>query len=487
MSVPDKGDAEGWLNYLSVRHDAELRELERLNGYYEGTQPLNYMHPEIWAEVSDRIKPVIIAWPQLVVDAIEERLDVEGFRLPDEEGDDKDLWRVWQANDMDEQSQLGRIDALVMKRSYLSVGTNEDDADTPLVAAESPLEMFAHIDPRTRKEIAALRRVVDDGTYAREPERSATLYLPDATIWYGYGDNGWVEEDRDEHRLGVPPVVSMVNRGRLSTSRSRLNVAVASSRYGQSELSPIIPLSDSANKVATDMMIAAEFLALPVRGFFGIGPDDLKDQDGNKLTAYQALMKKFLTIPVGTESGAAQFMFPGANLSGFHESINALARLVASLSGLPPDYLGLTTDNPPSAESRLAGEIRLIKRAERKHSPYGGAYERTGRLVKRFQEKDWNPKYRMLETRWRDPSTPTVAQTADAAVKLYTAPPGQKPILTLRAVRERVRCTDGEIRNMEKEQAAADKAAAALDPVSVIANQMPHQPVKPEMNGAVAN
>jgi hypothetical protein len=189
---------------------------------------------------------------------------------------------------------------------------------------------------------------------------------------------------------------------------------------------------------------------------------------------------------VGTDEGAREFSFQGANLTNFHESLNSLARLVASISGLPPDYLGLSTDNPASAESRLAGEIRLIKRAERKHSPFGGAYERTGRLVKRFQEKDWDPRYRMLETRWRDPSTPTVAQTADAAIKKYTAPPGQKPIVTLRQTREDLRYTDAQITNMEKEQDAEDAKAAQRDPVNILAGRIPaEQYPTPEPAGAV--
>lgn len=488
MALPDDSRPDEWVQFLAVRHDAELPELEMLNRYYEGTQPLTYMHPEIFTEVEDRIKPVIIGWPQLVVDAIEERLEPEGFRLPDEDGEDTDLWRVWQANDMDEQSQMGRVDSLVMKRSYVSVGTNEDDSDTPLLAAESPLEMYAYVDPRTRMERAALRRVVDDDSYARETERSATLYLPNVTHWYGYGDNGWSEVDRDEHNLGRLPVVSLVNRGRLSSARTSPNRASAMSRYGRSELSQIIPVSDAANKVATDMMLAAEMSALQVRGFFGVGPEDLEDVHGNKLTAIQTLFRRFLTIPTGADEGAREFTFPGANLSGFHESINALARLVASLSGLPPDYLGLSTDNPPSAESRLAGEIRLIKRAERKHTPIGGTYERVGRLVKRFQEGDWDPKYRMLETRWRDPSTPTVAQTADAAIKKYTAPPGQRPIVTLRQTREDLRYTDAQIRRMEAEDEAEDKRKAALDPVGVIARnpvfQQAGEPQQPEPVGA---
>jgi hypothetical protein len=466
MALPTE-DLE-WVTALSKRHDAEMAELEMLNRYYEGTQPLTYMHPEIFREVQDRIKPVIIAWPQLVVDAIDERLDVRGFRLPDEEGEDKDLWRVWQANDMDEQSGMAHIDALGMKRAYVSAGSNEDDEDTPILAAESPLEMFADIDPRTRKERAALRRVIDDASFAREAERSATLYVPSKTVWFDFRDGKWVEVDRDEHNLGVVPVVSLINRARLSSART----ATSRSRYGRSELSSVIPISDGANKIATDMMVAAEGVALPLRGLFGISPEDLQDKDGNTLTAVQALMRKLLTIPVGTESGVKEFEFAGASLGGFHESINSLARIVASLAGLPPDYMGLSTDNPPSAESRLAGEIRLIKRAERKQSSWGGAYEQMCRLVRRFQEGGWDPKLRQLETRWRDASTPTVAQSADAAVKKYTAPPGQKPIATLRQTREDLGYTDPQIRRMEREDEAEERRRAQLDPLGEIARGM---------------
>ncbi|WP_326565087.1 phage portal protein [Amycolatopsis rhabdoformis] len=483
MAVPGKDDAEGWLNFLSVRHDAEIPVLEDLNRYYEGTQPLSYMHPEIFAEVGDRIKPVIIAWPQLVVDAIEERLDVEGFRQPDEDGDDTDLWRVWQANDMDEQSQLAHVDSLVMRRSYVSVGTNEEDRDTPLLAAESPLEMYAYIDPRTRKILAALRRVVVDDSFARETERSATLYLPNDTIFYGRNSSQWKEDDRDRHGLGEPPVVSLINRGRLTSTRTRDPNVLSRSRYGSSELAPILPLSDAANKIATDMMIAAEFLTTPVHGFFGLGPEDLVDQNGNKLTPYQALLRKFLLIPNGVDEGVKEFEFSGASLTGFHESINKLGQLVASLAGLPPHYLGFTTDNPASADAIRSSEARLVKRAERKQRPWGGSYERMCRLVRRFQSGEWDPKLKQLETRWRDASTPTVAQTADAAYKYYTPPaPGMRPILTLRAARELIGKSDAEIRRMDAEDEEADRRAAELDPVGVLADRIQpnDQPPRPE-------
>lgn len=447
---------EEWLNWLAIRHDAERGELEALDAHYELRAPLCYMHPEILREVEERIQQVVIAWPQLVVDTVDERLDVEGFRLPDEDADDADLWRVWQENDLDEESQLAHVDAMVMRRSYITVGTNEEDSDTPLVTVDSPLEVFASVDPRTRKVRAALRRWCDEDSLVRIVQQYATLYLPDATISYEAGDGGWKETGRDEHKLGQAPVVPLINRSRLAD------------RCGRSELTPVLPLSTAANKIATDMMVAAEFVAIPLRGMWGTSPDAFEDQDGNKLTALQAILGRMLTIP---ETDGREFEFPAASLSNFHDTINQLAKLVASIAGLPPDYMGLATDNPPSAESRLAGEVRLIKRAERKQRAFGGSWESMARLVRRFQTGEWDPRFKRMETIWRDASTPTTAQKADAAVKLHAA-----EIVPRRQTQRDLGYTDTQIRNMQRE---FDEQAAA-DPVGQVTRALGQIPPAPE-------
>lgn len=447
-----------WVHRLSLAHDAETPQLEMLDRYYEGQQPLSYMHPEILREVGDRIQPVIIAWPQLVVDTVEERLDVEGFRLPDEQEGDKDLWRVWQDNDLDEQSEQGHVDALVMRRSYICVGSNEKDADTPRVTVESPLELFAEPDPRTRQIRAALRRVAEVDSFTSMSNRYATLYLPQRTVWYEWSGS-WQEVDRDEHGLGEVPVVPLVNRPRLRAGRRTANGSLQA-QYGRSELQPILPLSDAANKLATDMMLGAEFTAIPLRGFFGLGPGDLEDEKGNKLTALQAILGRLLTLK---NTDGKEFQFSAASLSNFHESINTLARMTAAVAGLPPHYLGFTTDNPASADAIRSAESRLVKRAERKQRNFGGSWERAMRLVRRFQEGDWDPRLKRLEVDWRDASTPTVAQKADATLKLFSATP--RPIITLRQAREDMGYTDVQITRMEAE----DRQAALTDPLTDIA------------------
>ena len=443
VPCPDAPDVE-WVSYLASTHSRELPRLRALDDEYELKSTRAYMHPEIMRELGERLQQVVIAWPQLVVDSLDERLDVEGFRLPGDEAGDDELWRIWQENGADEESQLGHVDALVMKRSYIAVGTNEADASTPLMTWESPLEVFADVDPRTRQARAALRRWCsspDPQLPQQIPDR-ATLYRPNVTVYYEDGR----EVDRDEHNLGVVPIVPMVNRGRLAD------------RFGRSELDPVLPLARAANKIATDMMVAAEFVALPLRGIFGIGPDDLEDGDGNKMTALQAILGRLLTIP-GDPAGVEQFEFKSADLSNFHGTINLLANLVAAIAGLDPAQLGIHTDSPASADAIRAREARLVKRAERKQRAFGGAHEQAMRLVRRIQDGDWDPKLRRMETIWRDASTPTVAQKADAAVKLHA-----EGITTTRQAREDIGYSDTQIRRMEAEEAEEGDRLLGIKP-----------------------
>lgn len=478
MALPDSPD--GWLPFLSMYHDTELPTLRSMDLYYENESKLAYMQPEILQEVGDRIRPVLIAWPQLVIDCVEERLDPLGFRLPAADSTDEDLWRVWRANKMHVEFTHAQIDALAMRRAYLAVGTNEKDRDTPIITVESPLETYAYIDPRTREVRAALRRTYVPETIVRPVDRQATLYLPNETIWYDWsGQNtlGWKETARDEHNLGRVPVAPMVNRSRTAQ------------RYGRSEYAAILPLSDAANKTATDMMVAAEFHAIPLRAIFGLGPDDLRDADGNAQSALQVIMGKLLTIEGdGSGSEVKPYEFTASTLTNFHDTIKVLASLVASIAALPPEFMGFQPVNPTSADAIRAAEARLVKRAERRQTAFGGAYETAMQLVRQIQnDGEYDPAMDMLETVWRDASTPTRAQTADAAVKLHA-----EGILPKRMAREYIGMTPGQIARAEAEdeldsarQAALFKLPTAADQVN--AGQPGVNPANPDATGDNGN
>jgi len=449
------------INQLSLRHDAEIPELELYDRYYEGTQPLTYMQPEVLREVHPRVRTVIVFWPQLVIGSREERLDIEGFRLPDETADDDEMWRIWQANDMDEQASQAHIDALVMRRSYVCVGTNEADPDTPLITVESPLEVYADIDPRNRKVRAALRRINDVDPAGGVGPRYATLYLPNETIWCTW-EGGWKEDQRDGHGVGEVLIEPLINRRRTRSSTvTPTNRTVE--RLGRSELDGVLPLSDAACKLATDMMIAADGVAIPLRALFGIGPDGFRDEQGNPMTPIQAIMGRFLTIP---DEAVKAFEFAAAQLSNFGAGIREIAQMMSAVGALPPDYLGYSHTNPASAEAGRVAETRLIKRSERIQRCFSGPWERVQRKVRRVATGKWDDDLRRLETRWRDAATPTVAASADAAVKKH-----QAGITPKRQAREDLGYTDAQITRMEQ----WDEEDAARSPMGTIARGLADQ------------
>ncbi|MEV4246974.1 phage portal protein [Streptosporangium canum] len=433
-----------WLKYLIKCHDKELPDLRKWDAYYEGEQPLSYMAPELIQELDERVRQVVIEWPRLVVDSVEERLDVEGFRYGKQADADAELWRIWQANDMDEQSQQGHLDALVMSRSYAIVGANEDDTTTPIITVESALNVYAERDPRTRNVRAAVKRWTEEDEEGKVEH--AALYLPDANVWWVKVKGEWVEDadfPRDDHELGEVLVEPIVNRPR--TKRPG----------GVSELKPIVPLSDAACKMATDMMVSGEFHAVPRRYAIGVGEEDFQDEQGRPVSALKRIIGRIWAIPKHkSDDGVEVGQFPEANLSNFHETLKLLAMLVASLAGLPSRFLGHATDNPASADAIRSDESRLVKRSERKQRSFGGSWERVQRLVLLVRDGKVPAEAKSLETLWRDASTPTIAQKADAAVKLHTA-----KIVPLRQTREDLGYTQVQIGRMEEEDDKVAKSA----------------------------
>jgi hypothetical protein len=403
------------LNQARRNHHAPggrvVRGLETLDAYYEGEQRIQQLGLAVPPELE--LFLVIANWPQVAVDAIEERLDLEGFRLPGADEADDDLWAVWQANGLDEESQLAHVDALALSRSYVCVGAGDTgpDADVardesvPLVTVESPFEVIHEDNPRTRTPRAAVK-VYKDGQ-----DKFGTLYLPNSTVWLEWGNTGsrrgWVEVDRDEHGMGAVPVVPLVNRPR--TAR----------RGGASEMSPVIPLADAAARALTNAQLATEALAVPQRWVLGATKGDFVDAEtGNQLPAWETY---FGAIWALMNKDAKVGQFAAADLSNFTTIVEHYATIASGLTGLPMRYFGSNSANPPSADGIRADEARLIKRAERRQRAWGGSWERVMRIVKRIQDEDWNPGLAQMETMWRDASTPTEAQNADAVTKKFQA------------------------------------------------------------------
>lgn len=401
------------LGQLEVKMRRQARRNDQRNAYYNGHQRLEQLGLAIPPELRDFV--TIVAWPGTYADAVEERIDLEGFQLPDATEADRDLWRIWQANSLDEESQLAHLDALVLGQSFVVVGAG--DADTPdapdplngnadrdtsvpLITVESSDEVAVERSPRTRDVVAAAK-IYTDGDVRR-----ATLYRPTYTVWLERRNARWEEVDRDDHELGVVPVVPLVNRPRMAH------------RQGRPIFERIIDLTDAAARALTNAQLATETMAIPQRYVLGASKGDFIDKNGQVLTTWEAYFGAIWALKNGD---AKVGQFTAADLSNFKTIVDHYASLVAGVTGLPMRYLGQLATNPPSAEGIRADESRLIKTCERFQKSAEASWELVMRLARRIVDGVWDRDLLQLETQWRDPATPTKAQSADAAVKLVQA------------------------------------------------------------------
>lgn len=419
------------------------RGLLLFDAYYEGEQPIRFLAPALQEEFGERITALVLNWPRMVADAYENRLDVEGFRYAGISSGDEELWATWQANDLDEQSQQAHLEAIALSRSYVIVGSPDKDGDEPIVTVESPLQVYARRDPRTRRVSAAIKAWEE--TVGKDKVQHRVLYLPNSTRHVVPGEDGWVLAPGsvvDEHDLGRVPVVPLVNRPRILRPD------------GLSEFFDVIGPADAANKMATDMMVSGEYHTMPRRWAAGLTESDFVDEQGNELNPWS---RDAGTLWSTTNKDAKFGQFTESDLKVFHETIRFLAQIIGQLMGLPPHYTSTTSSNPPSADAIRSSEMQLVKRVERKHTYFGGSWEDVMRLVLRFKTGEWDKKAESLETIWRDPSTPTVAQKADATFKLATPLQNGRAILPIEQAREDLGYTPEQRKRMAEMDREAER------------------------------
>src|SRR4051812_5859004 len=185
-----QGTPEWWRETLSKRLDDRAPRLATLQAYYDGRHPLAFASRRFREAFGGLFRAFADNFCPLVVDAVEERLNVQGFRVGTPGGGrvtqaqametaDQDAWRIWQANQLDAESQKAHTTALTQSEAAVIVWRDPEDG-TPRITVESPLEVIVATSPvDRRKRLAALKRWVADDGYLY-----ATVFLPDDIYTY---------------------------------------------------------------------------------------------------------------------------------------------------------------------------------------------------------------------------------------------------------------------------------------------------------------
>ena len=391
------GDEKLIVQRLSAKLRLEQPKLQVLSNYYEAEQKLHHLGIALPPEL--RVLETVINVPRMAVDEPVRRQKLRAFyRIGNSVEEDPALREAIEYNNLASESSLTHKETRIFGRSFVTVGTNADEPDHPLITTEDPRQIACHVNPRNRQIDEMFRMYRDDDRKVN----LGTLYVPDSTIHLQRTQRGWEITERDDHGLHVVPAIGFLNRRRSGNWQ------------GTSEMADVIGLTDAIARMITNMGVAGETHAVPARWAAGVSKGDFVDENGKMLPVWDA----YFTAIRATENPNAKFgQWTASDLRNFHDSVNNMLAWCASVLGLPTRYAGQQSVNPAAEGAIRADESRLVQNVEWMNTFDGDSWAWVMGLEERFRTGDWGTR-NSIRTLWHDPGTPTVAQKTDAIVKL---------------------------------------------------------------------
>ena len=438
-----------WLRRLYGRLVARRAELVFFDDYYTGNHPLPWLAPQARDEFRRLVRMTRSNYMGLVVDATAERLQVEGFRFGSDATADADTWRIWQANNLDADSDMAWLEALVGGTAYFHVAPDPDDRDTPFVWVEHASQVIVEHEPGSNRRVRAASLKVWDDDWTQEVHATLQLRADGGRIYKfraprpsgGVTSNPvWDErvvpgEQPNGQRMNPLRDVSVVeipNNPRLLTG-------------GVSELFDLTDIQDRVNKTLFDRMQTQEFGVDPQKWAKAF-PD--VDSEGNP-NVVEFGRNRMITTDIA-ETGFGNFAV--APLDPYSNAKREDVKDIASRSRTPAQYL-LGEMSNVNGETLKASEHGLVSKVGRRMRPFGEAAEEAMRLARRAVGLS-GPGDSRMETLWVDPQYRTEGERTDAIVKRLGA-----RISSLRQAREDYGYTATEIERLQ-----ADDELESLSP-----------------------
>lgn len=373
----------------------------------------------------DMLMPMSSApWAALAVDSVQDRLEIGGIRTGDVSMDER-LWReVWQPNALDSQSKLAHNGILTNGRAFATSWPDPATGEPEIVldSAEQMIVLYAEGRHQARHRIAALRRWCDE-----DDRHYLTYYTPtalykfqqaaeqrDVDSSFQAGGKWW--EKREEstpagepepwplpNQYNVVPVVELLTNRRLKSGGYP---------YARGEFEHCLGLLDRINLLTFLGLVVAVWMGFPLRGV--VGDKILRDDDGNALPPFES-----------KPDSVMQFESPEAKLVSFdpadRKNLSIFGELAqfAYVTKSPAHYFPMESGlSNISADMIRALEGGLHAKVDGIHKPFIGESWEEVVLVGGLMLPEPIKVPRSTEMWWLDKQSRSLAEMADAAVKL---------------------------------------------------------------------
>lgn len=372
---------------------AQALRASRFSRYYDGLFQLNHIRGDNRDIFLRLLTESFSNWSELVVNAVAERLRVVGFRFGSPEANAVAL-NIWQANQLDADSEMAQTDALVCGSTFASIQPDEDNPSGVSIYTEHPTQCTVLYEPGHRRKRRAGYKVYRSGSTDVE-----VLALPDATLtWHGTGS-----VMPDEVELNATGVVPMVE------------IAPAPRTLGwpRSELESAIPIQDRIHTTIYNRLVASDFGAF--RQITATGIKLKRNPDGSYSAPFNVGADRLLT----SENPEAKFsVIPESNLRGYLDAVEADVTHLAAITQTPPHYLLGKMVNIPGSGIKMA-ETGLVAKIKRRAVHIGEGWEEVQRVALGFLGVPEAVNV-AAETVWADFESRSEGETVDALVKMKT-------------------------------------------------------------------
>lgn len=419
---------------------------ELRDSYYLGHVPIKDLGIAIPPEVARKLR-TRVDWPRKAVLALANRSVFDGF-VSDDAVVKADLARVAAANDMRSLYRRNLVGELKHCCGFWTV--TEGDGGEPVVSAYPATAACALWDDELKSVRAGLV-VVESKRRAGSDERTPTqvdVYTADAVISIR---RTWAWRWKAEyayHSMGRPLMEPMPYEPTLERP------------FGHSRITrTVMSLTDDAIRQRARMEVAAEAAALPQMWLLGTASK--MTNDGNRYDASMGAINEITK----DKDGDSPTVWQSTQLSmqPHTEYIRLLATQFSSATNVPLAELGVTTDNPSSAEAIYAAKEPLIVDAQNLNKGNEVALKNVALMCLAFlRDTDFAAQRDAglsISVHWPDPAYPSVGSMADAVVKIATAIPA---IAESEVILERLTFSAEEIERINRDRKEVQANAAVM-------------------------
>lgn len=398
---------------IYAKHDHANTVKER---YYQGQIPLSEVNLGIALPDGISRLEVGCAWGANAVDVLAARSMFDGF-VTEGGASLPVLDDIVRNNRLIFAYKSAARDELKLGCTFATLSADEDIGCK--IRFHSPATAAAEWDG-DRDRISCGFAVISVGPVPGHPEEKrpsvVNLYTDDA-IWVMVRSGEAWRATPLPHKMGRPLMEPLVWD------------ATSAKPFGQSRLKDRVRrLIQGYVRTVANASIGLEFATAPQKYLLGI-----TDEQYDKLinTKFQQYVGSIIGSTVNPETGEKPSFgqLAQGNITPHVDMMRVLSTQFSAATGLTVTDTGVVTDaNPSSSDAILAQSQTLVAKAQELNEGNGDALRTVAlmalAIAQNLRVEDLPPEQRGVMPHFRNPSMPSVAVTADAAIKIATARPG---------------------------------------------------------------